>query len=243
MSEQGWRTKDARQQEKPSRRWTGARPERMGWAMLRTVDLKLRSDTIREAGKSVWGHWTVGASGSGPKPMHGGSAFSSLGVGTTQGQSRGQSIMIKTGRASGWPSFFWGGFVSALFSKNSPWGLLSDQNQSLQDSWTVRTWQRDSNSFSNIFGSAKPQKHCFQSSFLHSTPPTTTARLLNSKSHMELKGKGVRLVLVHSQLNPPPGCFARDRGLPRHLCRLPWTASCFESGNCILPELYVQVQY
>lgn len=66
---------------------------------------------------------------------------------------------------------------------------------------------------------------------------------LDFQSHMDFKGNGIGLVLVHSHLNHQTGCFVRDRGLPRHLRRLPERVSRLESGNCISPELHVQVQY
>lgn len=91
--------------------------------------------------------------------------------------------------------------------------------------------------------SGQPQVPFFQSSFPFSTPPTPTPLLRNSKSHVHFKGNETRRVLFPSPMNPPAGCFIRERGLPRHLRRLPETASCFESGKCILPELYVQAPY
>lgn len=184
----------------------------------------------------------MGASVSGPKPLQGSSSFPSRGVGTTQGQSQGRGFVIKTGRQS--PR------VAILI-----WGRL--HVPSVLQKLLLGICYQTKNRVCKILGLSGPgrriQTH-FQTSSGQQNLKSTFSRVLsytphpplpplNSKSHMELKGKGIRLVPIHSHLNPQTGCFARDRGLPRHLGRLPWTASCFESGNCISPELYVQVQY
>ena len=73
--------------------------------------------------------------------------------------------------------------------------------------------------------------------------PCCPTLLLDSQSHTDFKGNEISLFLVRSHLNPQTDCFIRSRGLPRHLHRLPYRVSHFQSGNCILPGLYVQVQY
>lgn len=77
-----------------------------------------------------------------------------------------------------------------LSSPTTPLGdSLSDQKQSLRDPWTARTRQKDSKYFSSVFGSAKPQTHFFQSSFLHSTPPLPLHCYLIGKATRSSKGR------------------------------------------------------
>lgn len=155
--------------------------------------------------------------------------------------------MIKTGRPSpGGPPLGGRGFMSPLFSKISSWLFVIRPKTESAKLLDCQDLAEEFKLICKHLQVSKTSKALFPEFFptLHPRPTPHYHRLMR-KATWSSRGResGSSSCPVHSHLNPQTGCFARDPGLPRHLCKLPWTASCFESVSCILPELYVQVQY
>lgn len=105
--------------------------------------------------------------------------------------------MIRTGRQSpGWPPLGGRGFMSPLFSKISPWLFVIRPKT---ESAKFLDCQDLAEGFKLIFKHlqvSKTSKAVFPEFFptLHPRPHPPLPPL-NVKSHMELKGKGIRLLV------------------------------------------------